>query len=619
MTGIAAVFADGLLSVRMQSMTDVLSRNPHDARDQWSNGKMGLSACTLFTTAEAKDANQPHCSEDGQRALVFDGFLTNCAELRRELLDRGASLRNRSDEELVLRSYEEWGDDCALRTEGEFAFVIADCRRQTLFCARDHQGLRPLFYCQNGEALIAASSIAAVLAGLDRQPDFDYDYLAEAMVGETYSVDRTPWKGVKRLNASHCLITSPGQIEVRRYYSLPSQPIRHYRSDEEYIEAYRDVLRDAIRRTSRTHLPLAIEVSGGLDSSAIYALAHDMMGTLPAPEIRAYTLRGEAGAESDEIAFARSVTDFTDSDLTESELFRPDLDWFDAEGKRERDLPTYTNASHSILMEQAMAKDGARVTLNGQGGDQWLDGSFGYYHQTIQSRQVRRFLKNLRRDIATYGTRSSVGFALRKMILAALPKPVRLALKRSRSDYGSLMVDPVQYLDAEYAASVRSTKTSYLAALPFDEIANANARTLDAKLNQRSFDLMARQRARLGLEGRSPMCTRQFIEFAASVPEDVKFRNGQTKWLHREAMRGFMPDAVVDRPDKASFPEAKHDQAILRMCQTEMSGVLAPLVNSEQFSAFNTLRIEHDFDDIWDWPYWGCYLVTSFLQNSNER
>lgn len=159
-------------------MTAAMADRAVDGTGSWAQDRFALGACILHTTAESLEAGQPHTSEDAMLALVMDGYLTNYEELRRDLAERGARLRNRSDAELVLRAYEQWGEDCAERIEGEFAFVIADRRQQRLYAARDHQGLRPLFYYRDGDTLLVASDIRAIIAGLDAYPEPDWDYLA---------------------------------------------------------------------------------------------------------------------------------------------------------------------------------------------------------------------------------------------------------------------------------------------------------------------------------------------------------------------------------------------------------------------------------------------------------
>ena len=139
----------------------------------------------------------------------MDGYLTNWEELRRDLTERGARLRNRSDAELVLRAYEQWGEDCAARIEGEFAFVIADRRKHRIYAARDHQGLRPLFYYQDGETLLVASDMRAIIAALDAYPEPDWDYLSNIVMQPLWLREQTVWAGLLRLPQSccgHCLL-----------------------------------------------------------------------------------------------------------------------------------------------------------------------------------------------------------------------------------------------------------------------------------------------------------------------------------------------------------------------------------------------------------------------------
>lgn len=596
-------------------MADRMGEWPHDAKQIWNAQDAGLGACVLHTTAQSLETEQPLTNETGSVVLVFDGYLTNWEELRRDLEAKGAVLRNRSDAELVLRAYEQWGENCAERIEGEFAFAIVDRANRRAFCARDRKGLRPLYYMIDRGALIVASRLPVLIAGLGRKPDFDLDYLAQTMVGEVYSVDHTAWKAVRRLKAAHCMSYSAGSLETRRYYDLPEVRIRRYRSDAEYIEEYRAVFEDSVRRTSRSHLPLAFEVSGGLDSSAIFCLAHGMekRGGILAPSIDAFALRGEPGAYSDEIDFARAASDYVSRELHETELFRPDLQWFNNQVSSEHDLPTYTNAAQSILMEQAISDRGARVAINGMGGDQWLDGTLAYYDQNLQAMAFGRLARNMARDMQIRGKRRTAALVARKVILALAPDRLRPLIKAMKGGGEELYVDDVMYLTPFWAERVRLEKRHYEASLPPSELARINRRKLDQLGNQRAFDLMYRQRSRLGIEGRSPMLTRQFIEFCSALPEDLKLRGGQTKWIHREAMRGLMPDCIVERSSKASFPERKHDEAIRELCEFNKMTALEGLVDPARFSAFCEMRHERDIDDLWGWPYWGAYMVTAFM------
>ncbi len=247
MTGIAAIFSAGPASERqLDAMMAAMAGRAFDGEGRWVNGRFALGASILHTTAEAMEAGQPHTNEDESLALVLDGYLANWEELRRDLLGRGAVLRNRSDAELVLRAYEQWGEACADRIEGEFAFVIADRRAGRIYAARDHQGLRPLFYCQRGDTLVIASDIPAVFAALDPPPEPNDDYLVGVAAVQLFLPEDTVWRGIMRLQQAHWLACDGDGLVTRRYYDLPIGERLRYRSDDEYAEHYRAMLLDAL-------------------------------------------------------------------------------------------------------------------------------------------------------------------------------------------------------------------------------------------------------------------------------------------------------------------------------------------------------------------------------------
>ncbi len=307
-------------------MTAAMADRAVDGTGSWAQDRFALGACILHTTAESLEAGQPHTSEDAMLALVMDGYLTNYEELRRDLAERGARLRNRSDAELVLRAYEQWGEDCAARIEGEFAFVIADRRQQRLYAARDHQGLRPLFYYRDGDTLLVASDIRAIIAGLDAYPEPDWDYLANIAMRQFWLRERTPWSGLLRLPQSCRMTATGGDPRITRYYDLPTGVTQRYASEGEYAEHYRAMLFDVVRRTSRTHAPLACAVSGGLDSSALFCIAHRLEGEarLPAPALRGYTMCGEEGSGSYELPYALATAEHVGRPLTQVPMYRPE-------------------------------------------------------------------------------------------------------------------------------------------------------------------------------------------------------------------------------------------------------------------------------------------------------
>ena len=260
-------------------MTAAMQYRGPDGIHHWRRGNVALGQCMLRTTPESLEETQPLTNEDESLVLVMDGRVYNWEELRRELLGKGAVLRTRADAELVLRAYEVWGRDCLTRIDGDFALVIWDARRQEAFCARDRMGNKPFTYHWTGKTLYFASEQQAIL----RQPSvpqvLNEGMVAEYLAAQWFSRTETLWQDVLRLDAAHTMVVTPSGPTLSHYWAPDLQASLSFRSDQECAEHYRALLFDVVRRLSRSTHPIACEVSGGLDSSAIFAVAENPEAT----------------------------------------------------------------------------------------------------------------------------------------------------------------------------------------------------------------------------------------------------------------------------------------------------------------------------------------------------
>ena len=540
---------------QVQAMTAAMAYRGPDGIAHWASGPAALGHCAM-DASEAAVMPQPLLSEDGQVAAVFDGYLANHTELRADLAARGARLRSTSDAELVLCAYEAWGADFARHLDGEFAAALWDARRREAFCVRDHHGLRPLYWYWDGRTLVAASEIAAVLAALPTAPPLNLGYLAEIAADTYYSADETVWQGVKRLLPAHVLCAADRGLQLSEYWTLPAEVDILYRRDEDYFEHYREVLTRSVRGAARSHRPLACEVSGGLDSSSVYCLAHRLQGAgqLPAPQLRGYTLAGPAGSDADETVFARSVGSHTNTAIAELPLFLPPLEWFAQRAAADRDLPPLPNAAMSLMLDEAAVGDGCRVTLTGIGGDQWCDGTYNYYGELFAARDWARLFACFRQDIGAEGFACTSGLLARlgpgSMLPASLRRALRKGLNRDKAQAPPAWVQP------EYQRELAERRQRYEAGYPADYRKSYKLRKLRNPVWSVVLDQASRQRARSGLEMRSPMMSRAFIEFSVRTPEHLKLRGGVSKFLHRSALVGILPEDVAGRQSKAEFSTA---------------------------------------------------------------
>ena len=269
---------------QVEAMTAAMHYRGPDGIHHWRKGNVALGQCMLRTTPESLEETQPLTNEDESLVLVMDGRVDNWEELRRELLGKGAVLRTRADAELVLRAYEVWGRDCLPHIDGDFALVIWDARRQEAFCARDRVGNKPFNYHWNGKTLAFASEVRPVLELPWVAEIPDEGKLAELLADRWLSREETLWKDILRLDAAHTLRVDSSGAKVHNYWKPDLFEVLPYRTDQEYVDHYLELLVDTVRRLSRSHRPIAYEVSGGLDSSAVLCIANHLQraGRLPA-------------------------------------------------------------------------------------------------------------------------------------------------------------------------------------------------------------------------------------------------------------------------------------------------------------------------------------------------
>ncbi len=616
MTGIAAIFGVGpSRQAQLGMMMSAMADRVHDASGVWSKGPFALGALVLHTTAESFDAPQPLTNEDESLALVLDGYLTNWEELRRDLLARGAVLRSRSDAELVLRAYEQWGEDCADRIEGEFAFVIADTRAHRIYAARDHKGLRPLHVYKEADALIVASDIRAIISACANRPAPDLDYLANIAAGEWHLRDATVWEGVERVPQAHWLSFDGQTRNVVRYYDMPTEVTVRYRDETDYVEHYREMLFDAVRRTSRSHRPLAISVSGGLDSSAVLGVAQrlEREGRLPAPGIEAYTLVGEPGTPAYELPYARAVAEHCGVPLNEVPLFWPGIAWFNEQGRRDRDVPIPENGPMSLGLERLAHANGSRAYLTGSGGDEWLDGSALYYRQLTRALDIPGYAAALARDGRALGWRRAAARAVRPTLGALLSAPTRA---RRYERLARVRLDDPDYLFwmlPAWRERLIEQELAFERSLPPEPDDMFRWRRLFSPYPAFANSLFAGQVAKSGLETRNPMLTRGFVEFSATTPEWIRNQGGLTKVVHRKALRGIVPAAVLERRNKAHFNAPSVAAEFAEYVRDHGDRWLLPFCSLDGIRQLTRPKGELPVDPDLCWEIWGLYAVAAFV------
>lgn len=542
----------------VERMTAAMAHRGPDGIRHWSGGSVALGQCMLRTTPESLDERQPLANEDGSFVLVMDGRVDNADELRRELLGRGAVLRDRTDAELVLRAYEAWGDECPPHVDGDFAFVVWDARRRAAFCVRDRFGQKPFHYHWDGTTLVFASDVHAILE-LPWVPQvLNEGMVAEFLGYEWISLDETFWDGVLRLPQAHRMTVDARGPRLARYWEPDLEARLPCRTDEEYAEHYRTLLFDAVRRMSRTIGPLACEVSGGLDSSALLSVAEHLRrdGKLLAPSLDAYTLAFTDDSAANELEYARAVGEHLGIPVHEIEPAHKPLEWYRDRAKRLRTFPGYPNGTMGLGIREAAARRGSRALVVGVGGDHWLCGSRYYYAEAIAAGDWTVLRRALETDRREFGLLRASGWLIRYGALPALPPSLKGPLRRFRTFVLGDRLGHASWLSDAMVRRLRQ-RCERLHEAPGDRVSRiSHARLLNTLAGQYSGhaqDMEDRLAAECGIELRRPFYGRPIVEFAFAAPEWVRLQGGIDKFLHRRAMKGLLPGRVLERKTKAEF------------------------------------------------------------------
>ncbi len=533
------------------TMGNGLASNGPDGGGQYLNGPIGVVYRAFWTNKESRQEQQPLVTEAGQ-ILAWDGRLDNRAELiaglRDELFDR------QSDVDLVMAAYRKWGLGFVSKLLGDFALSLWEQKTRSLILARDHAGPRPLFYYQDGDEFIWASELRVLLALKGPQLEVDDEFVAGFLTSQPTST-ATPYKNVYAVLAGHIAIVHEGNIRVERFWGPdPNHEIR-YHSDEEYEEHFRQLFREAVRCRMRVDGPVWSALSGGLDSSAITCMAHEIAesGDAEASSVKTISFLYDISSSSDEQEFIESVEEkigITGLHIRESDY--PPLSIFPEQSRIS--FPDGIDchfARHKALFEE-MNKEGARVLLTGHGGDELLHSGASptsELQDLIAQRQPLRLHRALR-EWCQFSRNSYQGLLWQDGIVPSLP--LRLQLLFDRRDHVRLP----PWINEEFVTRLRLRERKFDAADVFGfKLPSARSQAL-GYLSVVKLVSKAAYRARGSIEVSHPYMHRPLVEFIHAIPWRQLMRPGQTRSLMRRALKNLLPEKVLNRKTKRGPDEA---------------------------------------------------------------
>ncbi|MDD8026478.1 MAG: asparagine synthase (glutamine-hydrolyzing) [Acidobacteriota bacterium] len=546
----------------LASMAEALAHRGPDGSGILIEGAAGLAHKRLAVIDLAGGA-QPMTV--GPVTVVHNGEIFNYRELRRELEGRGIIFRTNSDTEVLARAYLAWGEDCVLRFNGMFAFVVFDRRNGRVFAARDPFGIKPLYIWTDGRRTALASEIKAFLRHPAFRPEPEPAALRDYAVFQYVLGEETFFRGVRKIRPGHSLSLDPetGTEKHVRYWE-PDFEVRDTCREEHCVEILRDLLRDAVRLQLQSDVPVGATLSGGIDSSLVTILA----GQLGGGSLTAFTGAFREGPAFDESEYARQAAAAAGAELR---LIHPTAaDFIEVMPKivYHMDEPA---AGPGVFAQYVVAREASRsvkVLLGGQGGDEVFGGYvryvIAYLEQALKGAvyqsndegehivSLSSILPNLP-ALRTYGPMLRYFYA--EGFFGEMDRRYFRLIDRSQGDLGCFAADMRAGLDPEVAFG------------RFHSLFH-HPRTLSYFNKMVHFDLAAglpsllhvedRVSAAHGLESRVPLLDRRIVEFVASLPPRLKYRGAEMKVLLKKAAAGIVPSSILARRDKMGFPVPLH-------------------------------------------------------------
>ncbi|MEW6410246.1 MAG: asparagine synthase (glutamine-hydrolyzing) [Nitrospirota bacterium] len=572
-------------------------------------------------------ANQPMCNENQSLWIVFNGEIYNFLELRPILEAKGHSFRSYSDTEVVLHAYEEWGVDSLEHFRGMFAFAIWDENKKIAFLARDRIGKKPLFYYLDERRLVFSSEIKAIIADDTIPREADYRAIHYYLTYQYVPSPMTAFKGIKGIPPAHYLLWKDGDVTLVRYWDLSYSEKGKWTSEESLCEEIRTRLREAVKLRLIADVPLGAFLSGGIDSSIVVA----MMSELSSRPVKTFSI-GFEEKEYDEIPYARLIANRYHTEhyefivKPEAVDILPRLVWYYNQPFADSSaIPTYHVSN--------ITRNYVKVALNGDGGDE----TFGGYPRYIGARyaimleNLPGYFKHLLKRISSIfpeGRGRTFRYLRSFFKTTELPVFERYCLWMSHFDnktkewmYTDTFMDFIAGIDSyDYLKKwfEKSKSKDFMDAILYTDMMTYLPEDLLVKVDVATM--------MNSIEGRSPFLDNKFMEFAVTIPSDLKIKGRTTKYILKKAFKDYLPEELLSRP-KQGF-----GVPIDKWFRTELKEMAYDILLSRRMTergifredAVKTMLDEHiSGTRNWHYQLWNLLILElwyrEFIDRKNEK
>jgi len=547
MCGIAGLFSlqgKPVFEEEVQSMCDAMvHRGPND--DGYYTAQNVVLGMRRLSIIDVEGGHQPVQNEDGSVWVVFNGEIYNFKALRGLLERQGHRFRTNTDTEVIVHLYEQYGESCVDKMRGMFAFAIWDERRKTLLLGRDRLGIKPLFYTVADGRLAFGSELKVLLQlpEVERRLNWSsVNYLFTAMCTPS---SESIVEGVHKLKPGHILTASAAHgVRVRQYWDVEFDP-DYGKSESYFVERLRDLLEESVRLRLIADVPLGAFLSGGIDSSSVVAT----MARLSSTPVKTFSI-GFPDKDYDETEYARQVarkfgTEHHELVVDPNVLnVIDDLAWY-------LDEPFGDSSAIPTYMVSKLAGEHVTVVLSGDGGDELFAG----YDRYLKERMERRMANipvPIRKAASLFGSVMPEGMKGRNFLrhfafdgadryfdANILFKEIEKASLFEPDAYTVILNEDPRRV---WRSFLDNGKMHWLSSLQYMDIKSYLPNDILTKVDRMS---MAHS-----IEAREPLLDHKLVEFAATIPPELKLKGKTTKYIFKKAMEGILPNEILHRPKR---------------------------------------------------------------------
>lgn len=553
MCGICGIFdLDGrpIRPALLDVMTDTLRHRGPDGDGKFVDVEVGLGHRRL-SIIDVGGGGQPIGNEDGKLQIVFNGEIYNFVELRTELESFGHKFKTASDTEVIVHAYEQWGVDCVKRFNGMFAFALWDSHKRELFVARDHLGIKPLYYVVIGRRLLIASEIKVLLKDPECPKEMDEQALAELFTFRYVPSPKTLFKGILKLPPGHAMLASGKGLKITRFWNWVPQQRTRWR-EEVLIEEYQTLLEDAVRLQLRSDVPLGLFLSSGIDSGVLLAI----MSRYTGKPVQTFTIGFEDGEKTNEIEDAKVMARQFGAEHYYQTLSPDDYVEYYERYMYDLEEPVGNETAAAFYFVSRITVQKVKVALTGQGADEPWAG-YHRYKGVKLSEYYSKLPGVLTGNIAPMVARLPGRMERLKRGVASLSEPDMLTRFAKVYSFFSPEMKGQLYkngLKEQFDADAHGTRHA-LARLQGD-VKHLDPLTqmlyIDVRSNLPDDLLMVGDKTSMAcsLEARVPFLDYRLVEFIESLPAKCKLNGMTGKYLHKKACEKWLPPEVVYRKKK---------------------------------------------------------------------